>query len=205
MLRSLRASDVPAVLDLVVAAGLFTEDEAGFLVEVLTPLTGAGVDGDGTCLVDEREGVLAAVAYFRLGVGGGAEVVGVDAEGTQRLERRWPEVEAVPGRAGLAVALVDDDVVVNVMRGAEAVSSYAPIDESAKFRIEYWALEEPTWCSPGELKGASCCRRTVERRLPSPPTAQRGRQEDRWAGARCPERWEPVVPGTPARDWTSMA
>ncbi|MGK5172049.1 bifunctional aldolase/short-chain dehydrogenase [Geodermatophilus sp. CPCC 205761] len=31
---------------------------------------------------------------------------------------------------------------INVMRGAEAVSSYAPVDESEKFRIEYWALEE---------------------------------------------------------------
>jgi rhamnulose-1-phosphate aldolase/alcohol dehydrogenase len=31
---------------------------------------------------------------------------------------------------------------INVMRGAEAVSRYAPIDESEKFRIEYWALEE---------------------------------------------------------------
>ncbi|ONI67573.1 short-chain dehydrogenase [Kribbella sp. ALI-6-A] len=31
---------------------------------------------------------------------------------------------------------------VNVMRGAEAVSTYAPIDEREKFRIEYWALEE---------------------------------------------------------------
>ncbi|MFE5261096.1 bifunctional aldolase/short-chain dehydrogenase [Streptomyces coelicoflavus] len=31
---------------------------------------------------------------------------------------------------------------INVMRGAEAVSSYAPIGESEKFRIEYWALEE---------------------------------------------------------------
>ena len=31
---------------------------------------------------------------------------------------------------------------INVMRGAEAVSSYEPIDESEKFRIEYWALEE---------------------------------------------------------------
>jgi rhamnulose-1-phosphate aldolase/alcohol dehydrogenase len=31
---------------------------------------------------------------------------------------------------------------INVMHGAEAVSSYAPIEESEKFRIEYWALEE---------------------------------------------------------------
>jgi rhamnulose-1-phosphate aldolase/alcohol dehydrogenase len=31
---------------------------------------------------------------------------------------------------------------INVMRGAEALSTYAPISESEKFRIEYWALEE---------------------------------------------------------------
>jgi rhamnulose-1-phosphate aldolase/alcohol dehydrogenase len=31
---------------------------------------------------------------------------------------------------------------INVMRGAESVSRYAPITEAEKFRIEYWALEE---------------------------------------------------------------
>ncbi|WP_326554541.1 bifunctional aldolase/short-chain dehydrogenase [Micromonospora sp. NBC_01813] len=31
---------------------------------------------------------------------------------------------------------------IEAMRGAEAVSTYAPIDEAEKFRIEYWALEE---------------------------------------------------------------
>ena len=31
---------------------------------------------------------------------------------------------------------------INVMRGAEALSTYAPIAEFEKFRIEYWALEE---------------------------------------------------------------
>ncbi len=31
---------------------------------------------------------------------------------------------------------------VNVMRGAESVSTYSPISESEKFRIEYWSLEE---------------------------------------------------------------
>ncbi|MFC8046681.1 bifunctional aldolase/short-chain dehydrogenase [Nocardia sp. NPDC057353] len=31
---------------------------------------------------------------------------------------------------------------INVMRGAESVSRYQPIDEAEKFRIEYWALEE---------------------------------------------------------------
>ena len=31
---------------------------------------------------------------------------------------------------------------INVMRGAESLSTYAPISEAEKFRIEYWALEE---------------------------------------------------------------
>lgn len=31
---------------------------------------------------------------------------------------------------------------INVMRGAETISTYAPIPEAEKFRIEYWALEE---------------------------------------------------------------
>jgi len=31
---------------------------------------------------------------------------------------------------------------INVMRGAQALSSYAPISEAEKFRIEYWELEE---------------------------------------------------------------
>jgi rhamnulose-1-phosphate aldolase/alcohol dehydrogenase len=31
---------------------------------------------------------------------------------------------------------------INVMRGAESVSTYDPIPEAEKFRIEYWALEE---------------------------------------------------------------
>lgn len=31
---------------------------------------------------------------------------------------------------------------INVMRGADAVSTYAPVPESEKFRVEYWELEE---------------------------------------------------------------
>jgi rhamnulose-1-phosphate aldolase/alcohol dehydrogenase len=31
---------------------------------------------------------------------------------------------------------------INVMRGAEALSTYAPVDEAEKFRVEYWQLEE---------------------------------------------------------------
>jgi rhamnulose-1-phosphate aldolase/alcohol dehydrogenase len=43
---------------------------------------------------------------------------------------------------------------INVMRGAESVSTYAPISEAEKFRIEYWALEE-----------AKLARRPAPRRL----------------------------------------
>ncbi|WP_047524228.1 bifunctional rhamnulose-1-phosphate aldolase/short-chain dehydrogenase [Microbacterium sp. ZOR0019] len=31
---------------------------------------------------------------------------------------------------------------INVMRGSEALSTYSPISDAEKFRIEYWALEE---------------------------------------------------------------
>ena len=31
---------------------------------------------------------------------------------------------------------------INVMRGAESISSYEPISDAEKFRIEYWSLEE---------------------------------------------------------------
>lgn len=31
---------------------------------------------------------------------------------------------------------------INVMRGAESVSTYSPISEAEKFRIEYWSLED---------------------------------------------------------------
>ncbi len=46
---------------------------------------------------------------------------------------------------------------INVMRGAEAVSRYAPIPDSEKFRVEYWELEE----------------RKLRARPPSPPLAGR--------------------------------
>ena len=62
-----------------------------------------------------------------------------------------PAIVLVPGvgmfsfGAGKQTARVAGEFYVNainVMRGAEALSSYAPIEESEKFRIEYWALEE---------------------------------------------------------------
>ncbi len=62
-----------------------------------------------------------------------------------------PAIVLVPGvgmfsfGADAQTARVAGEFYVNaihVMRGAEAVSTYSPIDESEKFRIEYWELEE---------------------------------------------------------------
>jgi rhamnulose-1-phosphate aldolase/alcohol dehydrogenase len=47
-----------------------------------------------------------------------------------------------PTRGGARVAGEFYLNAINVMRGAEALSTYEPIPESEKFRIEYWSLEE---------------------------------------------------------------
>jgi ribosomal protein S18 acetylase RimI-like enzyme len=72
VLRPLRDGDLPAVRDLVVAAGMFSAEEATFLDDVLGPLTrAAGPDDDGsTCLVDDpgdgpAPAALTAVVYYR--------------------------------------------------------------------------------------------------------------------------------------------
>ena len=72
-------------------------------------------------------------------------------ESTPAMRGADPAVVLVPGvgmfsfGANKQTARVAGEFYVNainVMRGAESVSRYAPIDESEKFRIEYWALEE---------------------------------------------------------------
>src|ERR1022692_4594102 len=72
-------------------------------------------------------------------------------EGTPPMRGADPAIVLVPGvgmfsfGADKQTARVAGEFYVNainVMRGAESVSTYAPIAESEKFRIEYWALEE---------------------------------------------------------------
>jgi rhamnulose-1-phosphate aldolase/alcohol dehydrogenase len=72
-------------------------------------------------------------------------------EGSPAIRGADPAIVLVPGvgmfsfGANKQTARVAGEFYVNainVMRGAESVSAYAPIDESEKFRIEYWALEE---------------------------------------------------------------
>ena len=64
---------------------------------------------------------------------------------------------------------------INVMRGAESVSTYAPISEAEKFAIEYWALEEaklqrmPKPKAAGHPGRAGHRRRFRDRARPSPP------------------------------------
>ena len=70
---------------------------------------------------------------------------------------------------------------INVMRGAESVSTYAPISEAEKFRIEYWALEEaklarmpkpkPLATRIALVTGAGVGDRQGHRRSGSPPRA----------------------------------
>ena len=70
---------------------------------------------------------------------------------------------------------------INVMRGAESVSTYAPIAEAEKFRIEYWALEEaklqrmpkpkPLATRVALVTGAGVRDRQGDRRAGSPPRA----------------------------------
>ena len=61
------------------------------------------------------------------------------------------------------------------MRGAEAISTYAPIDEDEKFRIEYWALEEAKLAADAQAQAARRPHRPGHRRgdagsaRPSPP------------------------------------
>ena len=71
--------------------------------------------------------------------------------GSPAIRGADPAIILIPGvgmfsyGANAQAARVAGEFYVNaiaVMRGAEAISTYAPIDEAEKFRIEYWALEE---------------------------------------------------------------
>jgi rhamnulose-1-phosphate aldolase/alcohol dehydrogenase len=62
-----------------------------------------------------------------------------------------PAIVLVPGVGMFAFAATAREAriagefyvnAIHVMRGAEAVSTYQPIDDAEKFRIEYWELEE---------------------------------------------------------------
>jgi rhamnulose-1-phosphate aldolase/alcohol dehydrogenase len=73
------------------------------------------------------------------------------AEGSPALRGADPAIVLVPGvgmfsfgKDAQTARIAGEYFVnaINAMRGAEAVSAYAPISEREKFRIEYWELEQ---------------------------------------------------------------
>ena len=99
---------------------------------------------------------------------------------------------------------------INVMRGAESVSTYSPIAESEKFRIEYWALEEAKLAADAGAQAAGRASRVRDRRGigdrqgDRPPAGRRGRVRRR-RGHRCrpaprPSRASSAGP-TPRSAW----
>ena len=73
------------------------------------------------------------------------------AEGSPPMRGADPAVVLVPGvgmftygRDAQTARVAGEFYVnaINVMRGAETISRYSPVDEGEKFRIEYWELEE---------------------------------------------------------------
>ena len=101
---------------------------------------------------------------------------------------------------------------INVMRGAESVSRYAPIDEAEKFRIEYWALEEAKLArrpKPRPLAsrvalvtgGASGIGRATAGGWPPRARAWSSRTGTGRAPARSPTRSAPAT-WRPASPWT---
>ena len=82
---------------------------------------------------------------------------------------------------------------INVMRGAEAISTYAPIDESEKFRIEYWALEEAKLAADAQAQAAG---RPASRWSPARRRAS-ARRSRSGSPPRAPASWSPT--STPRR------
>ena len=79
---------------------------------------------------------------------------------------------------------------INVMRGAEAVSTYAPIDEREKFRIEYWALEEAKLAADAEAEAAGH------------PGRVRDRRRVRASAGPSRSGWPPRAPASSSPTWT---
>jgi rhamnulose-1-phosphate aldolase/alcohol dehydrogenase len=86
-------------------------------------------------------------AYFERG----AQAARARGEEPPAMRGADPAIVLIPGvgmfsyGADEQTARVAGDFYINaisVMRGAEAISRYRPIDEAEKVRIEYWALEE---------------------------------------------------------------
>ena len=128
-------------------AGLGTSCPDHFLRTKVRPLVLDALPADGLEACVERLGLLHSSyreeyeSYYRRYAD----------EGSPAMRGADPSIILVPG-IGLFAFGKDKQTArisaefyvnaINVMRGAETISTYAPIDESEKFRVEYWELEE---------------------------------------------------------------
>lgn len=152
-------SDAPEVLDflsrekLAPLAALGTSCPDHFLRTKVKPLV---LDLPATATVDEQLARLAELheayradyrAYYEAHASAGSETE----PASPAMRGADPLIVLVPGVGMFSfgknkqTARVAGEFyinAINVMRGAEALSTYAPISDAEKFRIEYWALEE---------------------------------------------------------------
>ncbi len=152
-------SDAEVVLDFLAAsehprlAALGTSCPDHFLRTKVKPLVldlpaGASVEDSVARLEELHEAYRADyTAYYERGAAAARE----RGEEPPAIRGADPAIVLIPGvgmfsyGANKQTARVAGEFYVNainVMRGAEALSTYDPIDEAEKFRIEYWALEE---------------------------------------------------------------
>ncbi|TFD04008.1 bifunctional aldolase/short-chain dehydrogenase [Cryobacterium sinapicolor] len=146
-------TDAPEVLDFLSRAGhprlaaLGTSCPDHFLRTKVKPLlldlpAGASVDDSLTRLQELHEQYRADYqAYYDRNAGPESPAI----RGADPLIVLIPGVGMFSYGANKQTARVAGEFylnAINVMRGAEGLSTYAPINEAEKFKIEYWALEE---------------------------------------------------------------
>ena len=84
---------------------------------------------------------------------------------------------------------------INVMRGAESVSTYVPISEAEKFRIEYWALEEAKLARRPKPKPLAT---RVALGRPAPVPGSAGRRPSDWRPKAPVSWWRTEMASRPA-------
>jgi rhamnulose-1-phosphate aldolase/alcohol dehydrogenase len=152
-------TDADVVTDFLAASGhqrlaaLGTSCPDHFLRTKISPLV---LDLPATATLDEQLSRLAVLheryrADYAAYYDRGAEAARKAGHEPPAMRGADPAIILIPGvgmfsyGANKQTARVAGDFfinAINAMRGAESLSTYAPINESEKFRIEYWALEE---------------------------------------------------------------
>ncbi|TBN58256.1 bifunctional aldolase/short-chain dehydrogenase [Glaciihabitans arcticus] len=146
-------TDVPVVTDFLASSehprlgGLGTSCPDHFLRTKVKPLV---LDLPATATVEESLARLTELhEQYRLDYAAYYDAHKV--EGSPEMRGADPAIVLIPGvgmfsyGANKQTARVAGEFyinAINVMRGAEAISTYSPISDAEKFAIEYWSLEE---------------------------------------------------------------